>query len=221
MAIFANCPGANNFTNCPVTDKSEFGPRHTLNQWQMAFDNPLGYILSISMCMQNFITIFHSVEEIGQFSLFQKLELGKASTDDKCNFAISCARSCQCQCAQFYQNIPNASRVVGIFRELPENSQIDRGRIRTIIGHLKVNLQLTFSGSCNSPICALKMRQYFYKILFLLGYKWYILSTLQNVAKVKNECLTNGCLKKLQFHFLRDFWGKSNYVGLINVSCEH
>ena len=35
------------------------------------------------MCMQNFITIFHSVQEIGPFSLFQNLELGKASTDEK------------------------------------------------------------------------------------------------------------------------------------------
>ena len=29
------------------------------------------------MCMQNFITIFHSVQEIGPFSLYQNLELGK------------------------------------------------------------------------------------------------------------------------------------------------
>ena len=49
---------------------------------------------SISMCMQNFITIFHSVQEIGPFSLFQNLEVGKASTDEKCHFAISWARSC-------------------------------------------------------------------------------------------------------------------------------
>ena len=48
----------------------------------------------ISMCMQNSITIFHSVQEIGPFSLFQNLDLGKASTDEKCHFAISWARSC-------------------------------------------------------------------------------------------------------------------------------
>ena len=47
--------------------------------------------------MQNFITIFFTVVEIGPFSLFQNLELGKASTN-KCHFAISWARSCQCQC---------------------------------------------------------------------------------------------------------------------------
>ena len=55
----------------------------------MTFDNLLGYILSISMCMQSFITIVHSVRP---FSLFQNLKLGTASTDVKCHFAISWAR---------------------------------------------------------------------------------------------------------------------------------
>ena len=77
---------------------SEFEPRQKLNQSQMSFDNPMGYILSISMCMQNFITIFHSVKETAPLSLFQNLELGKASANEKCNFAISWARSCQYQC---------------------------------------------------------------------------------------------------------------------------
>ena len=39
----------------------------------MAFDNPLGYTLSVSM--ENFITIFHSVQEMGPFSLSQNLGL--------------------------------------------------------------------------------------------------------------------------------------------------
>ena len=55
----------------------------------MTFDNLLGYILSVSMCMQSFITVVHSVRP---FSLFQNLELGTASTDVKCHFAISWAR---------------------------------------------------------------------------------------------------------------------------------
>ena len=72
----------------------------SLSQSQMIFDNLLGYSLSISMCMQNFITIVnsYSVQEIWPFSLFQNLELGKASTDDKCHFETSWARSCQYQC---------------------------------------------------------------------------------------------------------------------------
>ena len=77
---------------------SEFEPRQKLTQSQMSFDNLIGYILSISMCMQNFVTIFHSVQEIAPLSLFQNLELGKASTNEKCHFAISWARSCQYQC---------------------------------------------------------------------------------------------------------------------------
>ena len=72
---------------------SELEPRQNLDQSQMSFDYLMAYIMSISMCMQNFSTIFHSVQEIGPFSLFQNLELGKASTDEKCHFAISWARS--------------------------------------------------------------------------------------------------------------------------------
>ena len=66
----------------------------TLTNPKMSFDYLMGYIMSISMCLQNFITIFHSVQKIGPFSLFQNLELGKVSTDEKCHFAISWARSC-------------------------------------------------------------------------------------------------------------------------------
>ena len=55
----------------------------------MTLDNLLGYILSISMSMQSFITIVHSVRP---FSLFQNLEFDTASTDVKCHFAISSTR---------------------------------------------------------------------------------------------------------------------------------
>ena len=46
---------------------SEFEPRQRLGQTQMTFDNLLGYILSISMCMQNFIKIFQMVLELLTF----------------------------------------------------------------------------------------------------------------------------------------------------------
>ena len=69
----------------------EFGPRQSLDQRHMACDNPLGYILSISNCMQNFITMFHLVQEIWSF-IFQNMELDKASTDDKFHSEISWAR---------------------------------------------------------------------------------------------------------------------------------
>ena len=77
---------------------SELEPRPKLNQSQMSFDNLMGYILSISMCMQNVIIIFHSVQEIAPLSRFQNLEPDKASTNEKCHFTISWARSCQNQC---------------------------------------------------------------------------------------------------------------------------
>ena len=83
---------------------------------QMLFDYLMGYILSISMCMQNFITRFYLVQEIAPLSLFQNLELGKASTDEKCHFAISWARFCQYQVyAKVYQDIPLSSRDRAIF----------------------------------------------------------------------------------------------------------
>ena len=75
----------------------EFEPRQNLNLSQISFDSLISYILSVSMCMQNFITILFTVLQIGPFSLFQNLELGKASTDKKCHFAIPWARSCQYQ----------------------------------------------------------------------------------------------------------------------------
>ena len=56
---------------------SEFEPRQKLNQSQMSFGNLMGYNMSISMCMQNFITVFHSVQEIAPLSLFQNWSSAK------------------------------------------------------------------------------------------------------------------------------------------------
>ena len=77
----------------------------------MSFRNLLSLILLISMFTQKFIKIFHSVQEIGPFSLFQNLELGKASTEknvisqslelDLVNINVY---------AKVYQNIPLSSR---------------------------------------------------------------------------------------------------------------
>ena len=72
-----------------ISTFSEFEPRQRLGQSQMTFDKILVYILSISICMQSFITIVHSVRP---FSLFQNLEFDTASTDAKWHFAISWAR---------------------------------------------------------------------------------------------------------------------------------
>ena len=106
---------------------SEFEPRQKLNQSQMSFDNLMGYILSISMCMQNFITIFHSIQEIGLFSLFRNLELGKTSTDenvisqslDLVNLNVY---------AKVYQNIPFSStdRVIFTFSVFGARQSLDQ-----------------------------------------------------------------------------------------------
>ena len=70
------------------------------------------------MYTQKFIKIFHSVQEIGLFSLFQNLNLGNASANPKWHLTISWATSCQYQCAcKILHSIPNDLRVVDIFHE--------------------------------------------------------------------------------------------------------
>ena len=82
----------------------------------MQFDYLMGYIMSISMCMQNFVTIFHSVQEIGPFSLFQNLELDKVSTDEKCHFESLGLHLVNINVyAKVYQNIPLSLRDRAIF----------------------------------------------------------------------------------------------------------
>ena len=84
----------------------------------MSYDNLMGYILSISMCMQTFISIFHLVQEIGPFSLFQNLELGKASTDENVISQFLGLHLINISAyAKFYQNIPNGLKVIDIFHE--------------------------------------------------------------------------------------------------------
>ena len=81
------------------------------------------------MFTQKFIKIFHSVQEIGPFSLFQNLALGKTSTDDKCHFAIPWARSFQHQIVYklFFQNIPNGLRVkFHFFSEFEPRQNLDQ-----------------------------------------------------------------------------------------------
>ena len=57
----------------PVALFSEFEPRQNLLDYsQMSFDNLIGYILSVLMCKQNFIT-----------SLFQNLESKTISNDQE------------------------------------------------------------------------------------------------------------------------------------------
>ena len=90
----------------------------------MSFDNFMGYILSISMCMQTFITIFHSVQEIGPFSLFQNLDLAKPRPI-KMSFSQSLGLDLVNinVYAKVYQHIPLSSRDRAIFTFLEFGSR--------------------------------------------------------------------------------------------------
>ena len=63
------------YQNIPLSSRnraiftfSELEPRQRLGQSQMTFDNPLGYILSISMHMQNFIKYSKRFKSYRHFS---------------------------------------------------------------------------------------------------------------------------------------------------------
>ena len=92
------------------------------------------------MFTQKFFKIFHSVQEIGPFSLFQNLALDKASADDKCHFAVPWARSFQHQIANFYQNIPNGLRVKFHFFQ-----NLNLGKTST---NLKCHSTISWATSC-------------------------------------------------------------------------
>ena len=109
------------------------------------------------MFTEKFIKIFHSVQEIGLFSLFQNLNLGNASANPKRHLTISCATSCQYQCV-----CKMLSKYSKRFKSYRHFSRTGRGqnlhklsgdKIKClIIGHsVKFNFkfQLTVLGSCN------------------------------------------------------------------------
>ena len=109
------------------------------------------------MFTQKFIKIFHSVQEIGLFSLFQNLNLGNASANPKWHLTISWATSCQYQCVckilskyskrfKSYRHFLRTGRWQNLHKQAGDKIKC------LIIGHtMKVNLQfqLTFLGSCN------------------------------------------------------------------------
>ena len=83
------------------------------------------------MFTHKFIKMFHSVQEIGPFSLFQNLALGKASTDDKCHFAMPWAKYFNIKLsAKFYQNIPNDLIVnFSLFSEFEPRQNFDQSQM--------------------------------------------------------------------------------------------
>ena len=83
----------------------------------------------MSMCMHKFIKIFHSVQEIGPFSLFLNSELGKASAMIN---AISQSLGLELVninvYAKFHHNIPLSSRdrTIFTFSEFGARQSLDR-----------------------------------------------------------------------------------------------
>ena len=108
---------------------SEYEPRQNLDGSQMSFDYLIGYIMSISMCMQNFITVFHSVQEIGPFSLYRiwssvqprpmKNVISQSLGLDLDNINVY---------AEVYQYIPHSSKDKAIFTfsEFGARQSLDR-----------------------------------------------------------------------------------------------
>ena len=92
---------------------SEFEPRPNLDQSQMSFDYLMGYIMSISICMQNFITEFPlSSRDRAIFTLsgfgaqLMKNVISQSLGLDLVNINVY---------AKVYQNIPLRSRDRAIF----------------------------------------------------------------------------------------------------------
>ena len=72
--------------------------------------------------IQNFIKIFHTVQEKEKepVSVFQTLDLGHAATDDKCQLAIPWARACEYQCvcktqSQYYARFKSKGQFLFLF----------------------------------------------------------------------------------------------------------
>ena len=115
---------------------------------------------------QKFIKIFHSVQEIGLFSLFQNLNLGNALANPNWHLTIPWATSCQYQCIckilskyskrfksyrHFSRNRPGTKSSQTVQRQNLHKLSGDKIKC-LIIGHsMKSNFkfQLTFLGSCN------------------------------------------------------------------------
>ena len=104
------------YPNIPYGSKVK-GNFNFFTIWTSAKPRPMenGILQSLGLDLVNinvygkfrFIKIFRKAQDIGSVSLFQNLDLGRASTED---LAIPCQYQ---YIAKFYQNIPRGSRVMG------------------------------------------------------------------------------------------------------------
>ena len=107
----------------------KFEPRQNLDQSQMSFDNLIGYILLLSMYIQNLSQYSSQFKRLGHFHFFWIWSSAKPRPIKKCQFAISWARSCHYQCLRkSYQNIPLSSRdrAIFTFSEFGTRQSLDR-----------------------------------------------------------------------------------------------
>ena len=156
---------------------SEFGVRQSPDQWKMSFRNLLGKIALISMFTQKFIKIFHSVQEIGLFSLFQNLNLGNASANPKWHLTIPWATSCQYQCIckilskyskrfKSYRHFSQTGRGQNLHKQSKDKIFTNSPRTKSsqtvrwqnqmfdcrTLYEINFKFQLTFLGSCNNSL---------------------------------------------------------------------
>ena len=85
------------------------------------------------MFTQNFIKMFHSVQEIGLFSLFQNLNLGNASANPKWHLTISWATSCQYQCVSISMCMQSFITTVHSVRPFSLFQNLELGTASTVV----------------------------------------------------------------------------------------
>ena len=113
----------------PVSLFSEFEPRQNLDLFQISFDNLIGYILSISMCMQNFVTIFFTVLEMGHFPFFRIWSSANPRPIKNVSSQSLGLHLVNINVyAKVYQNIPLSSRdrAISTFSEFGARQSLDR-----------------------------------------------------------------------------------------------
>ena len=128
--------------------KSENGHFHFFffRIWTSAKPRPMtnGILQSLGLDLVNINVCakFHHNIPFSSFSHFQNLELGKASTGDKCHFPSSWARSCQYQCVcQILSKHSNRFKSYGHFSQT-----VRRQNLRKLSGdgHCDYKCQLQF-----------------------------------------------------------------------------
>ena len=108
------------------------------------------------MCIQIFRKIFFTILEIGPFSLFQNLELGKASTDKNVSWQSLGLDLVNINVyAKVYQNIPLNSRNMAIFTFIqnlaPGKASTDDNCHLQILGLDLFNIKLSAKFYQNIP----------------------------------------------------------------------